>query len=234
MNLFDTKDALADAAAQRLAALLREALSERGKASLMLSGGSSPEPVYRKLAKADLAWDGVAIGLIDERWVLASHPKSNATFIRNCFADSPAEQAHFVPLYNGHDTVEAGLDAAHQTLALMAQPFDICVLGMGTDSHTASWFPASQGLAEALDPNNPAVVAAVDAKGCAGAGDATDRITLTYSAIANARHSLLLLPSAEKLDVFRATSGRPPEDAPVQALTQLGDALEIYALGEPT
>ena len=232
MQRFDhaDTDALVAAASAEMEAELRAALDARGKASLMLSGGSSPKPVYERLAQADLPWDGVVVSLVDERWVPAGAPGSNADFIKACFAGTPAERAQFIPLYNGHDSAAAGIEAAEQALALAPQPFDIVVLGMGGDAHTASWFPNSGGLDAALDADNPATLCAVDATGCPVAGDHTDRITLTYSAVAKARHVMLLLPGAAKRDVFDASRDKPLNDAPVGVLSGL-DTLSVHTLG---
>ncbi|WP_298912007.1 6-phosphogluconolactonase [uncultured Algimonas sp.] len=230
LRYFSDLDDLVHAATAHLSGTLAKALDARGRASLMLSGGSSPEPVYRRLAQEPLAWDGVGVGLVDERWVPRGHPASNADFVQNCFEDSPADRALFVPLHNGHERAAEGLEAAEQALALLAQPFDICVMGMGLDGHTASWFPRSMGLDAALDADGDARVAAVDARGCEGAGEITQRMTLTFAAVAAARHTVLLLSSWEKLDVFRAAADLDVRDAPVKALLSLGDRLTVFAL----
>lgn len=230
LRLFNNKAALVKAATTHLSAVLDDALIARGRASAMLSGGSSPKPIYEALAKMPLAWNGVGISLVDERWVPSGATGSNADFIQNCFAGTKAEKAFFVPLYNGDATPEAGLAAAEQALALIAQPFDLCVLGMGMDGHTASWFPYSDGLVSALDTENTATLAAIDATGCEVAGDHTDRITLTLSAVAASQNIILLLPNAEKLSVFEAAAKKDIFEAPVKSLHALGDRLTVYAL----
>lgn len=232
IRLFKDKAALVEAATIHLSSVLEGALTARGRASAMLSGGSSPKPIYEALAKTPLAWDGVGISLVDERWVPSGAVGSNADFIQNCFAGTEAEKAFFVPLYNGDASPEAGLVAAEQALALIAQPFDLCVLGMGMDGHTASWFPYSGGLVSALDSENIATLAAIDATGCEVAGDHTDRITLTFSAVAASENIILLLPSAEKLSVFKAAAKKDLFEAPVKSLHGLGDRLTVYALEE--
>lgn len=232
IRLFKDKSALVDAATAHLSAVLDDALKARGRASAVLSGGSSPKPIYEALAQAPLAWNGVGISLVDERWVPRGTAGSNADFIQACFAGTEAEKAFFVPLYNGDTSPETGLAAAEQALALIAQPFDLCVLGMGMDGHTASWFPYSGGLVAALDRDNTATLAAIDAAGCAVAGDHTDRITLTLSAVTASRNIILLLPSAEKLSVFKAAAKKDPLEAPVKCLHALGDRLTVYALEE--
>lgn len=233
LKLFKDKAALVQAATTHLSTVLDDALKARGRASAMLSGGSSPKPIYAALAKEPLAWNGVGISLVDERWVPRGAPGSNADFIQDCFAGTAAESAFFVPLYNGDTSPMAGLAAAEQALALIAQPFDLCVLGMGMDGHTASWFPQSRGLEAALNPKNIATLAAIDASGCAVAGEHTDRITLTLSAVAASRKIILLLPSAEKLAVFKSASEKDVREAPVKSLHALGNRLTVYALEGP-
>ncbi len=230
LRLFEHKASLITAAADHLTAILSDALDRQGRASAMLSGGSSPKPVYERLAQAPLAWNGIGLSLVDERWVPADAPGSNADFIRGCFAGTAAERAHFVPLFNGHASAVQGIEAAEQALALIAQPFDLCVLGMGRDGHTASWFPRSGGLEAALDPSSGAVLTAIDATGCDVAGDHTDRITLTYAAIAASKHVVLILPSAEKLAIFNEAMGRDVLDAPVKALQSLSDQWTLFGL----
>lgn len=230
IKLFKDKAALVQAATTHLSTVLDDALEARGRASAMLSGGSSPKPIYEALANTPLAWDGVGISLVDERWVPSGAPGSNADFIRDCFSGTLAESAFFVPLYNGDTSPGEGLAAAEQALALIAQPFDLCVLGMGMDGHTASWFPYSGGLVAALDMNNTDTLAAIDATGCEVAGDHTDRITLTLSAVAASQNVFLLLPSAEKLSVFKAAAKQDIFEAPVKALHALKNRLTVYAL----
>jgi len=230
IRLFKDKEALDRAATEHVIRVISDALATRGKASAMLSGGSSPKPLYNALAHAPLAWDGVGVSLVDERWVPSGSEGSNADVVRACFAGTPAERAHFIPLYNGHPTPHSGVEAAEQAVAALAQPFDLCILGMGMDGHTASWFPHSGGLSAALDPDAEAVLAAIDATGCEVAGEYPSRITMTFRAINEARANILLLPSAEKLDIFRTAKEKDKMDAPVKALYSLGERLTVYAL----
>ncbi|GLQ19248.1 6-phosphogluconolactonase [Algimonas porphyrae] len=230
ITLFQDEAALIGATVADLTTRLQSALSQRGRASLMLSGGSSPKPVYEALAQQPIAWDGVGISLVDERWVPPGVPGSNADFVQACFAGTPAERAHFVPLYNGHDDAASGVESAEQALSTVARPFDICVMGMGLDGHTASWFPHSRGLEAALRRDNLATLCSIDATGCAVAGDHTDRMTLTYAAVAASRHVCLLLNTAEKLDVFRQSLEGDVTDRPVASLAQLGSRLSVHAV----
>ena len=230
VHTFATKEALADAAAAMFADVLGTALDTHGRASAALSGGSSPKPIYERLAQAPLAWNGVGLTLVDERWVAPGQPGSNADFLRGCTEGTPMARAQFIPLYNDAPNAAEGVQAAEQALALIRQPLDLCVLGMGSDGHTASWFPQSGGLEAALDADNPATLCAIDATGAPVAGDHTDRITLTYSAVAKANHVVLLLPSADKMAAWRATADSDLHDAPVRVLDRLGDRLVVFGV----
>lgn len=227
-------DAVADQCADFIAGRLRIALDQRGRASLALSGGSSPRLMYERLGDKPLAWDGVGVTLVDERWVARGEAGSNADFIQDCFANRPAKRSHFVPLFNGHDTPAAGLSPAEQAVAGIAQPLDVCVMGMGSDGHTASWFPNGPGLMDYLDADNPRALCAPDASGQSGSSGFSARISLTFSAIAKSRLVILLLPSQEKNDAFQLFEAKSEFEAPVNALRQLGDKLHIFTVSKPS
>jgi len=217
------------AAALAIETALRAALSDRGQASLMVSGGSSPKPVYAKLSQADLDWSKVSISLVDERWVNPGELGSNEDFIKENLIQNAASDAKFVGLKTHDETVLKGLNAAETGLKDFTSPFDVCVMGMGTDGHTASWFPNSKGLDAALSLGNPNRLCYVDATGCEVAADHTDRITLTLAAVLEAHKIILFIPGQQKRDVFHAAAEKKRFDAPVQALTQAGEKLQIYA-----
>ena len=230
----DTPEELAREAATFISERLALGLEKRGRASLALSGGSSPQRTHEILGDIPLAWESIGVSLVDERWVPPGEEGSNADFIRKCFEGRPAARAHFVPLYNGHDTPADGLDAAEQAIASLCQPYDVCILGMGMDGHTASWFPYGPDLAETLSPGNPNRLCAIDATGQAGAGGYPDRLSLTFSAIAAAQACVLLLPTAEKFEKFSSVFFEKVESAPVSALSRLEARLHVFAVGVPS
>lgn len=217
------------AAASEIERALRDALATRGKASLMVSGGNSPKPVYEKLSHADLDWQNVSISLVDERWVNSGEVGSNEDFIRGALIQNAATSAHFVGLKTPAGAVEAGLSDAEFRLDNFSLPFDVCVMGMGTDGHTASWFPNSSGLNMALSPDNNNTLCYVNATGCSVAGVHTDRITLTLKTVLEAKCIILFIPGEKKRAVFDAAAEKPLFEAPVQALTQGGSKLHVFA-----
>lgn len=137
---------VADFVAQRL----RDGLSERGQALLVVSGGSTPVPFFEALAQCELDWSQVVITLADERWVPPDHADSNARLVRAHLLQGRAAAAKWVPLFNEAVTPSQGQPAVEQALSGLGWPADVVVLGMGGDGHTASLFPHAPELPVAL------------------------------------------------------------------------------------
>ncbi len=228
-SLYEGDDeALAKAACRFISDRLRAAIDARGGASLMVSGGSSPKPLFAALAKEDIDWAKVTVSLVDERWVAPGEAGSNETFIKDNFLSGAAAAANFISLKSSHDTVAEGLPAIEARFKTVSAPFDICVMGMGLDSHTASWFPGAIGRVEAMAEDNAARFAFVDARGCDGAGVFPNRITLTLPAVMGARDIVLFIPGAEKAAAFKAAKAGDTAAAPVAALKSAGKRLSVF------
>lgn len=226
-QLIETDDPVI-AAADKIANKLRAVIAAKGQAALMVSGGSSPKPVYERLSDVDLPWEKVTIGLVDERWVEAGQAGSNATFIRDNLLQNAAARAKFIAMKTAHNSPAEGIAALNQRFTDCPKPFDICVMGMGLDGHTASWFPNSQGLSEALDEANPNIFCAVNAAGCPVAGDHPHRMSLTLSAVLASDEIILFIPGGAKREVYLAAADKPELDAPVKSLSKAGDKLCVF------
>ena len=140
-QLADAK-ALAARLAADVAERLRQAIANKGRACLVLSGGRSPVPFLDQLASAELDWAKVTVSLADERWVPVEHADSNAGLLARHLFKGPAAKARFIGLYQNAGNLEVAAEQADQALAELP-PIDVLVLGMGDDGHTASLFPAS-------------------------------------------------------------------------------------------
>jgi 6-phosphogluconolactonase len=154
VEVFESPREAAQEAADAIAAVLREAVNERGEATFIASGGRTPEPVYDILARADLPWDKVRVSLTDERWVGPHSSQSNERMVRDRLFIERAEGATFVPLKTAHDTPREAVADVEGALGAIL-PADVVLLGMGEDGHVASLFPGGPVEAEGLVVGTP-------------------------------------------------------------------------------
>jgi 6-phosphogluconolactonase len=209
--------------AEQIALILRKRLEVAPRASLAVSGGSTPILLFKALARQVLDWERVDIVQVDERWVEPSHPDSNSAQIREHLLKGRAAVARFEPLYDNFPTPAAGLGSACQRLESVFWPLDLVVLGMGNDGHTASLFPDAPELAAAMGESNDNRLAVITPPQPAQA-----RITLTRSAIAAARDCILHIQGDDKLATLTKALAEPDNLAqmPIRAFLQSG--LHIY------
>jgi 6-phosphogluconolactonase len=225
MLTFADRDELAAALAEKVAAVLYTALGITGRAVLVVSGGTTPAPFFRRLAEKDIPWQKITVTLADERWVDTDHPDSNEKLVRTHLLQGPARTAGFVGLKNESPTAAAGEKEACRRLAELPAPFAAVVLGMGSDGHTASLFPGAPQLAQALDREASTPCLAVDP-----ADAAHGRITLALPALLKTRRIFLHITGMEKLEILkRALAGGPVEEMPVRSvILQEETPVEIY------
>ena len=197
--------ALAEAAAQRRI----DRVSHDGRAAVCLTGGSSPQGLYRLLAeqpwRGKVPWDRVHWFIGDDRFVPQNHPLSNMGAARRVFLDRVgAPPANIHPIATEAQSPE---DAAHRYKDELktfygaprldpARPlFDLVLMGLGSDGHTASLFPHSPALSETQHW----------ALGIAKAGmePFVPRVTLTFPALAATREMLFLVDNADKRAILR-------------------------------
>ncbi|MCE9687676.1 6-phosphogluconolactonase [Shewanella sp. AS16] len=193
---FANPAALEQDLAERIARQLQHAVDARGKASLVVSGGSTPLKLFQQLSLKAIDWSDVYITLADERWVEADAQDSNERLVREHLLQNRAANAKFRGLKNMFATPELGCDMAAESLANFPRPFDVVVLGMGNDGHTCSWFPCAAELQLAL--STQALCAAVNPSTAPH-----PRITLSKSGILNSRQIYLHLVGEQKLAVYR-------------------------------
>ncbi|PQA86563.1 6-phosphogluconolactonase [Hyphococcus luteus] len=224
---FASRDDMAEQLAGDVADRLRRALEERGGAAMALSGGSTPAGLYEALSKRDLDWANVTAALVDERWVAPGEEGSNESFVCAKLQQNRAADVRFVGMWSDAPTPAEGLAAAEARYETVKGSFDVVVLGMGPDGHTASWFPHAQGLGRALDAGGVRL-AAVKAQKSAVTGEHLDRMTLTLGAVSEAHYICLLMTGVEKRSVFeQALKAGPVEDMPVRAIIRMRPDLSV-------
>lgn len=214
LHAFETPAALADGLAKAVAAALVAGIAERGSASIAVSGGSTPKAFFKALSAEPIDWAKVTVTLVDERFVAPDSDRSNEKLVRDNLLVGAAAAAGFQPLYYPTATAEEAAATATKETAKIGRPFNVAVLGMGGDGHTASFFPGGSRLAEALDPGTPRGVMTMQAD---GAGE--PRLTYTFTSLADARLLVLHIEGDAKKTVLETAQGDGPEtDMPIRAI----------------
>lgn len=199
---YDTRDALTAGVVAAVRECIEDAVAAQGRATIALSGGKTPVPILERLVALPLPWSAVTIVPSDDRIVPISDALSNAGMLVRVFGRSGAR---VVPLVGEvAERQEAGR-RADAVLHRLEWPLDLVWLGMGADGHTASIF-AGADLEHALMP--PPGVRAVGVRPDPLPPEApVDRVTLTATAIAEARRCIVVLEGAKKREVLeRAAS----------------------------
>ncbi|MEZ5810078.1 MAG: 6-phosphogluconolactonase [Rhizobiaceae bacterium] len=213
---------LAAELASAVATRLGMAIDDHGNALLAVSGGSTPAKFFRTLAREPLDWAPVTVTLVDERFVPPSSERSNERLVTVNLLQSDAAAAGFLGLYHA-GAIDQAAAVATADLAALGRPFDVVVLGMGTDGHTASFFDDAPNLGRLLDPEGEPAVLAVKS---ADAGE--PRLTMSLSALASAGRIFLHiegLPKKELLLDVLAGDVRPPVAAMIE---HASSPIDIY------
>jgi 6-phosphogluconolactonase len=194
------RQALVETAYALVVERVRAAIDQRQSCTIALSGGSTPQPLYAALATADLPWDQIQIFWGDERYVAATHPDSNYGMTKRVWLDLipiPAGNVHPIPTdlanpqlaadeYDRQIATYFGLEGGSIPV------FDIVLLGMGDDGHTASLFP------------HTAALSVVDRLVTVGEKDEQPRLTFTFPLINQARSTIFLISGASKQTALAA------------------------------
>lgn len=209
--------------ADTVAEFLRARLKNSQRASLAVSGGSTPVPFFQALSRKQLDWGRVDVLLVDERWVDETDGASNTKLVKQNLLQNNAATARYVSLKQVGDTPGEGLGAAKAELASLTRPLDVLVLGMGNDGHTASLFPDAPELAYAMDRENSEALAAMTPP-----SQVHQRITLTYALMREARFTALHLKGSDKLDTLKAALSQPGDVLTMPVRGFLKPGLQVF------
>jgi 6-phosphogluconolactonase len=205
---------LVTGAADYVAALAAEAFASRGTFSVVLSGGSTPRPVYERLATLPtMDWPRVHVFFGDERCVPPDDSRSNYHMARAALLDRIAIPPTNVHRMRGEDMPDAAASAyAHEVRGALGADgrFDLVLLGLGDNGHTASLFP---GLATVTEKSATVAASYVEVVGMW-------RITLTPPAINGSRNVAFLVAGAGKANMLKRVLQGPRQEIvlPAQAI----------------
>ncbi len=226
IETFADSSTWATTCAARLTDTLAAALAETGQAVFAGSGGSTPAPIYARMAATDLDWSNVVVTLIDERYVPESAPESNAALIRQSLLTGPAAAARFVPLFHSEVTVDRAAALASQALARDGARLDAVLLGMGEDGHICSMFPGSPTLKTLLTPTlRPAVYGVPHGRD--GAAPGLERLSINLPYLMTARRVVLAITGPAKRAVFEREAAGDPAVQPIAALIAADVPLDV-------
>jgi 6-phosphogluconolactonase len=200
-----------------IAQALRAAIAARGQASLAVSGGKSPIPMFEALREQDLHWAKVTVVLVDERVVPRDHEASNTALVTRHLLQGQTAAARFLPFFRelapqfNAEVLDALVLDASDRITDLPWPLDVAVLGMGEDAHTASLFPGAPGFARAIAPEQRLAWVVPDTAPHA-------RISFTLSALLAARELVLSIAGENKLAVYRRAAEKADETLPISLL----------------
>ena len=215
-NNFDNREQLDLALADKVSAILQQAIALKGKASIAVSGGSTPKGFFKVLSNKDIDWKKVTITLADERWVDINDDDSNTRLVHENLLQNKAAKAKFFHLKQGEvlcDEILAELNLAADNTLL---PLDVLILGMGEDGHTASLFPCSTQIKQALDINNENALMKVQPTTAPH-----QRITFSFASLSQSKNIFLHVCGDNKKQVLdKALNGDDVFDMPIRKFLQ--------------
>lgn len=191
---YPATEALEHAAAQAIFNCSQQSISQRGSFHIVLAGGTTPRRVYELLRTLATDWKAWHIYYGDERCLPADHPERNSHMATHAWLDQvsiPSGQIHPIPAERG---AEAGASAYAQTLSQLKM-FDMVILGLGEDGHTASLFPDHEW---GTSPNAPATLAVHDAP-----KPPSNRVSLSAHRLSQTRQLVFLVTGSTKLQAIK-------------------------------
>ncbi|WP_339803675.1 6-phosphogluconolactonase [uncultured Marinobacter sp.] len=220
----DTPRALCSRLASDMADVLAKRLQQRSRVLLVVSGGSTPGPLFDALAQTDLPWERVDVVLADERWAPDGGDDRNDTLVRGRLITGKAAQARLISLIPvGQDSITSACAAAEQQLRSLGWPADVVVLGMGNDGHTASLFPDASETPAAMMADASRKVTITRPRSQPRA-----RLSLTFSALRGAAMTVLHLRGNDKLETLRCALADPDDTLAMPIRGFLKHPIRLY------
>jgi 6-phosphogluconolactonase len=221
---FSTSGQLVETLFDDITDVAARSIAERGSFHIVLAGGTTPRLIYRQLRQLETDWSRWHVWFGDERCLPAGDPERNDTMAREAWLDCvpvPPGQVHAIPAEKG-----AGAAAAAYSMELAGQDdFDLVLLGLGEDGHTASLFPGGE---LGTDPASPAVLPVHDAP-----KPPPDRVSMSASRLSRSRHVWFIVTGESKSQALQQWRRGMPVPAaliaPAQAVVVYTDCCDDFA-----
>lgn len=212
LHTFDSRKALDEQLADTVASILDDGVRMNGKASIAVSGGSTPKGFFDKLSKKELPWSDITITLADERWVSITDDASNTRLVHENLMQNNAVNAKFFHIKQGDVLNNETLADLNLAASATVIPFDVLILGMGEDGHTASLFPCSDEIHSALSKSASPLLKVTPKTA------PHDRITFSYSYLQQSKNTFLhIVGDGKKVVLDKALSGTEILEMPIRA-----------------
>lgn len=221
---FEQRQLLDESLADNVANILATAVKLKGKASIAVSGGSTPKGFFKALSKKALPWHAITITLADERWVDIDSSDSNTKLVHENLLQNEALKAKFFHLKQGKELTPETLSDLNVAAEQQLLPLDVLILGMGEDGHTASLFPCSDEIEQCLSSDNVALMKVVPKTA------PHQRITFSFAALAQSKNTILHISGNSKKQVLAtAIAGQKVQEMPIRAFLHADDInTQIY------
>jgi len=218
-----TEDTYDDSVCNEIESKLISLLMQSDKINVALSGGNTPLPILKLLAERKINWNKIQFYLVDERCVLYDSDECNYTNLKKVFFDKIS--AKVFPITLNNENYKAASLKYNQVIDSLPKKneipqFDLVLLGMGNDGHTASLFPRTK----ALDAMDAWVVLNEVPK------LETLRITITFPVILNAKNVWVLSKGEDKNKIIDNLYSKEPRNYPMLKIVEEFDNLKWYII----
>ena len=217
MNIFKTKDEMFDKASSDVLSFLGNIVNTKGNADVLLSGGSTPGPLYIRIDYECKYLNKINFALIDERFVPTNNLFSNELFVRKCFQKNENNYYSIMGMVFDEKNPKKNLEILNKKYKKFIQNTDLIILGMGKDGHIASIFPedinsknalnSSESFLNTISPSMPNM-----------------RITASLKFICKSKKIILLIIGNEKKKVLMDKD----KNLPIHELLSKRNDINIY------
>ena len=221
-NIFFDKNILFRSMVESIIEELKDVIIRRGEATMLLSGDSTPGPLYKLLDEECAFLEKIKIGLVDERYVPVSSEFSNEKYIKNCFSKHPEAFYQITGMVIDSEDEKKNIDHVNSKYQDFLNQTDIVILGMGTDGHIASIFPEDKESLRALLTSEKTILKTK------APSKPSHRITCSMKMITEATSIYMLFHGNEKRKVLHDKT----QSLPIHDLLEKRKDVKIFYLDD--